>query len=269
MSEQSSVCLARVCAVSFLNTVPLIYGFLRGAQRGLAELSFGVPSECADRLENGAADVGLVPVIEIPRLGLQAVPGLGIACRGAVRSILLISRVPLPGVRTLAADANSRSSVALARIVLDRRYGVRPEVRKYPPDPAAMLAAADAAVLIGDPALRVDPAKLDCFVFDLGEEWMELTGLPMVFAIWAARRGFDAAGLDEAFLASWRHGMAHIDEIVAAESASRRLPAELVRDYLTRRIVFEIGEAERRGMALYLDYARRSGILVSSGAFSA
>jgi predicted solute-binding protein len=235
----------------------------------LADLSLCVPSECADRLENGEADVGLVPVIEIPRLGLKTVSAVGIACRGAVRSILLVSKVPLREVRTLAADANSRSSVALARIVLERRHGARPEFRKRPPELAAMLAEADAAVLIGDPALRVSPATAGHRVFDLGQEWFELTGLPMVFATWAARRGVDTSGLEEAFLASWRHGMTHLDDIVAAESAARRLPRELVRNYLTHRIVFEIGEAERSGMALYLDYARRSGILESSGAFSA
>ncbi len=258
----------RVCAVSFLNTVPLIDGFVNGEQRALAQLSVCVPAECARRLERGEADVGLVPVIEIPRLGLRPVAELGIACRGAVRSILLISKVPLSAVRSVAADSSSRSSIALARIVLERRYGARPAFREHPPELSAMLAQADAAVLIGDPALRADPARLGYPAFDLGQEWLELTGLPAVFAVWAARPGFDGAALRAAFHASWRRGMARLEEIVAAESMARGLGAELVRDYLTRRIVYEIGCEERRGLALYLEYARQSGILESSGAVS-
>ena len=142
----------RVSAVSFLNTVPLVWGFLRGPQRGLVDLSFDVPSVCADRLATGDADVGIVPCAELDPLGLDFLCETGIACRGPVRSILLVSKVPLRRIRSLAADASSRSSVMLTRVLLAERYGVIPELSSQPPVLEQMLAKADAALVIGDPA---------------------------------------------------------------------------------------------------------------------
>jgi chorismate dehydratase len=142
---------------------------LHGAQRDLFNLSFCLPSECARRLAEGEAALGIVPVIEKARQGLVMVPGTGIACRGAVRSILLVSRVQFGKIRTLATDSGSRTSVELARIILAHRYGVLPEIVSMAPELAPMLEEADAALIIGDPALRLDPSKLPYHVIDLGE----------------------------------------------------------------------------------------------------
>jgi predicted solute-binding protein len=245
-----------VCAVSFLNTAPLVWGLVHGRQRGLFDLTFCLPSECADRLAAATADVGIVPAIEAARLGLDPLPGCGIACRGAVRSILLVSKVPFERIRTVAADSSSRTSVALARIILARRYGVDPAFLSHPPALEAMLEAADAALIIGDPALRIDPAALPWRTLDLGAEWWELTGLPMVFAVWAARPGYGSPELAETFLDSLRFGLERLEEIVAREAASRGFEESLVRDYLTRNVVLEFGEGERLGLERFLDYAR-------------
>jgi predicted solute-binding protein len=246
----------RVCAVSFLNTTPLVWGMLHGPQRGLFDLEFRVPAGCAAQVASGAADIGIVPSIELIRQNLEIVPGAGIACRGAVRSILLIAKCPAEEVRTLAADSSSRTSVQLARVLLARKYGTAVDVVLHPPDLDAMLRIADAALVIGDPALRIDPARLPCRVYDLGAEWVEMTGLPMVFAVWAARRSVATAQVAEAFRGSWQYGRAHMDEIVAVESASRGFPPEFVRTYLTRHIVHELGPREYEGMNLFLEYAR-------------
>lgn len=246
-----------MCAVSYLNTVPLIWGMLHGRQRGLFELGFAVPSGCADRLAAGQADVGIVPSAELERLDLEILRGTGIACRGAVRSILLVLKTAPEAVRTLAADAGSRTSIVLARIILAERYGARPRIAPMPPDLDAMLAAADAAVIIGDPALRVDPGVLPYRVLDLGEEWWTLTGLPMVFAVWAARREAFASALADLFLDSCRFGRAHLDEIVRQEAGPRGIPEALARDYLSRRIIHELGEEEYRGLAAFLERAGR------------
>ena len=245
----------RVCAVSYLNTAPLIWGLCHGPQRGIFDVRCELPSVCADQLRSGAADIGLVPVIEMKRQGLELFPGCGIACRGPVRSILLVSRVPWPEVRTLAADAGSRTSVMLARIILGRKFGLEPEVRTRPADLAAMLAECDAALVIGDPALHIDPAALPHAWMDLGEEWTRLTGLPMVFAVWAGRPGIVTPERTLTFLESYRYGKDHLDEIAAAEEARRGLPAALIRRYLTEHIAFELGEAEYAGLGLYLQYA--------------
>jgi len=250
----------RVCAVSYLNTVPLVWGMLEGAERGRFELSFSVPSECADRLAAGEVDIGIVPSVELPRLNLGLIPGTGIACRGAVRSILLISKVAPGQVRLLAADSSSRTSVALARILLARRWGAQPVVRSYPPDLPRMLEAADAALLIGDPALRVEIERLPYAVHDLGQEWVEWTGLPMVFAVWACRAGLEPGELAPAFLDSCRFGLEHLDDIVRLEAPRRGISEALAREYLTRRVVLELGEPEYEGLRLFLGYARELAV---------
>ena len=246
----------RICAVSYLNTTPLVWGMLYGPQQGLFDLEFRIPSECADRLATGAADIGIVPSFELTRQDLEVIPGAGIACHGAVRSILLISRCPAGEIRTLAADSSSRTSTELARVILERRYAVQVETIPHSPDLDAMLRAADAALIIGDPALHIDPAALPHHVYDLGAEWLELTDLPMVFAVWAARRGVVTAGVADAFRASCAWGRARIEEIVAAESGRRGFPPVLVRDYLTRHIVHELGPREYEGMERFLSWAR-------------
>lgn len=255
----------RVCAVSYLNTVPLVWGMLHGLERERFDLSFCLPSECAARLESGAADIGIVPSIEAARQGLAIIPGAGIACHGPVRSILLVTKVHPSRIRTLALDASSRSSAMLARIVLSRRYGAEPTAVSMPPDLPAMLEAADAALVIGDPALRLEPERLGLATLDLGAEWCEMTGLPMVFAVWACRPEALAPGLAEAFLGSCRFGIEHLEDIVRLEAAPRRLPEALARDYFAHRIVLELGERHYEGMRLFVQYAREFDTVVSTG----
>ena len=252
--------------MSYLNTAPLVWGFVHGPHRALFDLEFCLPSECALRLEAGAADIGIAPSIEFERQGLELLPGAGIASRGAVRSILLVARTPLDQVRTLAADTSSRTSTVLARIVLERRYGVSPRLIARPPDLPAMLAEADAALIIGDPALRVDPARLPYQTLDLGAEWQAMTGLPMVFAVWGRRPGVPAdAAVTEAFAASCRFGRERLDEIARCEAAPRGLDEAFACEYLRRNIVNELGAEEYAGMRLFLQYARESAMLGASG----
>ena len=241
----------RVSAVSYLNTVPLVWGMLHGEQSELFDLSFSLPAECASDLANGSVSIGLVPCIELARQPLRVIPGAGIACHGAVRSILLVSKVPFAQIETLAVDSSSRTSVMLTRIVLEKKYGIQPEFHSHPPNLPAMLDHADACLIIGDPALHLDPATLPFHVMDLGAEWFALTGLPMVFAVWASRT--DAP--PEPFMDSLRFGKSHIDEIVDLEYKRRGITRELAHGYLTRVIVFELGAKEYQGMALFLEYA--------------
>jgi chorismate dehydratase len=254
----------RVCAVSYLNTVPLVWGLLHGPQRGLFDVSFCLPSECSERLAAGGAEIGIVPSIEAARQELAIIPGAGIACHGPVRSILLVTKVSPQRIRTLATDSSSRSSAVLARIVLDRRYGAQPRVVSMPPDLSNMLQAADAALVIGDPALRLKPELLPFTTLDLGGEWWEMTGLPMVFAVWACRPEALTPDLAEAFRGSCRYGLDHIEDNIRAEAPARNLPETLAREYLTRRVVLELGEREYEGMRLFVEYARQSDTLVSS-----
>jgi predicted solute-binding protein len=205
---------------------------------------------------SGQADIGIIPSFELTRHEYAVVPGVGIAARGAVRSILLVSRCPAESIRTLAADTSSRTSVALARVLLARKFGVRPEIVARPPDLDTMLEGMDAALIIGDPALRIDPDKLPYHVYDLAREWTGLTGLPMVFAVWAGRKEVIDPSVIRVFQDSEQYGRRHLAEIVAAESAGRGFPVETVRAYLNCHIVTRLGAAEEQGMALFLRYAR-------------
>jgi len=262
----------RVCAVSYLNTAPLVWGFERSPDavlRSMFDLHYALPSKCADELAAGAADIGIVPVIEMARQKLAYFPGTGIACHGPVRTILLISKVPIPQIRTLAADAGSRSSVMLARVILAEKYGADPKIFSRPADLAAMLGEADAALIIGDPALHLDPATLPFETLDLGGEWNAMTGLPMVFAVWAGRKEVIQERYAQAFAASCRYGLEHVREIAREQPAVRGVPEPLALEYLTRHIVFELGERDYQGMKLYLKSALRLDRVMIPGAVSA
>jgi chorismate dehydratase len=193
----------------------------------------------------------LVPCAELDRIGLDFLPELGIACNGPVRSILLISRGPFEEIRKLAVDSSSRTSEALARIILGERYGCRPEITALAPSLEDMLVENDAALIIGDPALRLDPVALRYNVLDLGAEWVKWSGLPMVFAVWAGRSEFLTAQAAAAFRGSYEWAWEHVDEMVEHAGRERGFDATLVRDYFTRYIVYPLGPKHLEGLALF------------------
>lgn len=247
--------LFRIGAVSYLNTVPLVWGMLNGPQEASVDLTFSIPSVCAQQVEDGVTQVGLVPVAEIARQGLEIVPGVGISCVGAVRSILLVSRVPIRHIKTLAADLSSRTSVQLARVILRERYGVEATIHREAPLLNTMLAGADAALVIGDPALKIDPDSLAYECLDLGAEWYALTGLPMVFAAWAGKPGLPIRALGEITRGSYDFGKWHLEEIIESEYQTRGITRRLAERYLREYIRFEIGTAEQKGLDAFLELA--------------
>jgi chorismate dehydratase len=218
-------------------------------------MNYALPSECADQLGSGEADIGIVPVIEMARQKLDYFRSTGIACRGAVRSILLVSKVPLKEIKTLATDTGSRTSVMLSRIILAEKYGVTPSLISRRAELATMLGEADAALVIGDPALHLDPATLPFETLDLGSEWTGMTGLPMIFALWAGRKEVMQPRYEQAFLDSCRYGLAHMNQIVSEQSPIRRITEQLAREYLTSHIVFELNARDHEGLELYLKHA--------------
>jgi predicted solute-binding protein len=229
---------------------------LHGPQRDFFDLDFQIPAVCADQVASGKADIGIIPSFELTRQSLAIVPGTGIACHGPVRSILLISKCPAAEIRRLAVDSSSRTSVQLARVLLAQRYGAHPELHPHAPDMEAMLQVADACLIIGDPALAIDPFALPYEVHDLGGEWVETTGLPMVFAVWAGRAAVITPEVRDVFTQSCRYGRERIEEIVASEAPALGLAPELVREYLTHHIVHELGPRDYDGMERFLNCAR-------------
>jgi chorismate dehydratase len=236
----------RVGAVTYLNTKPLIYD-LEALAPG-AELVLDVPSRLADLLADGQLDVALIPAIEYFRAGSYTiVPHLAIASRGPVLSVTLFSRVPWPAIRRVALDEGSRTSAALAQILLRKRYGVSPAVVPLPLDGAAEEADADAVLLIGDRAMR---ACLPGFAhaFDLGQEWHDWTGLPFVYAFWAVREGAELGPVEQALYEARRRGCARIGEIAHREARPLGLDAGFCRRYLAHIIHFDLGPREQAGL---------------------
>jgi chorismate dehydratase len=178
----------RIALVQYLNSAPLGWGFSRGPQREQLEVQLCTPAECADRLRDGVVEAGLIPVAEYQRIGaLRVVPGISIATQGRARSVLLVGRVPAPKMRSVALDSSSRTSALLVQILLSEWFDVRPKFLSSSLDMKSMLGHHDGALIIGDRALC---SRLqNYYVYDLGEYWVRMTGLPFVFAFWVCRSG--------------------------------------------------------------------------------
>lgn len=246
--------MLRLGAVSYLNAAPLVEGLERDAR---FELTRDVPARVAESLHAGALDLGLIPAIEYAAGDYAVVPGIAIACRGAVRSVCLFHRGPTLGApRRVALDTGSRTSVALTRVLLRERLGRDPEYVVLPPDPEAMLDVADAALVIGDRALHYDRPRLD-----LGAAWLEATGLPFVFAFWAGRPGALEARDVDSLLAARRAGLARRDELASAWGAPDAARAARQREYLERNIVYELGAAELAGLREFYRRAHALGLV--------
>ena len=263
----------RISVVEYLNTAPLAWGFTDGPLRDRYTTSFAVPSECAEALRRGEADVGSIPAIEYQRINdLVILPGMAVAARGPVRSILVVAKRPIERARRIALDISSRSSAALVRLLCAGRWGIAPEFVEAAPDPEAMLAEADAALLIGDPALRValraeaSPEELPVrgypavYLYDVAHEWREMTGRPCVLAMWVARRGVARPEVVADFLASRDYGLARIPEIAAAAAGQLDLPSRELERYLRENIQFSLDEESRAGLELYFRLCAEAGL---------
>jgi chorismate dehydratase len=246
----------RIASVPFVNAQPLTWGFARGPYRGMFRLQHVPPSRIPDLLRSGKVDVGLIPSIEYLGLtGVELLPQMCIASKRRVRSVYLASRVPLEQVRSVALDANSRTSVALLKIILWHK-GVRDAAyTEQAPSLKAMLRGHDAALLIGDAALTADTTGL--FVHDLAAEWFALTGLPFVFALWAIRPGVVLPDGVRPFLESRRIGMTQVPAIAAQAGESLKIPPESIESYLKTNIHFYLGSEERHGLELFFRHAQQ------------
>jgi chorismate dehydratase len=255
-AERSSL---RVGAVQYLNTKPLIHGL---ANRGL-DLSFDLPSRLADRLGAGGLDIALIPSVELFRQpDHRIVSDACIACRGPVMSVKLLFRTAPDRARSLAMDEGSRTSAALAQILLAQRFGIRPRTELLPIGSTSDETSADAVLLIGDRALG--PA--DCsgafqVVWDLGDEWCRWTGLPFVFAVWAARPGVELIGVVERLNAAKDAGKANLASIAAAEAGRHGLTVPQCLSYLRDNLHYDLGTREVEALSLFRRYADELGLI--------
>ena len=276
----------RVSAISFLNPAPLLYNFEHEPERTRLRERYDVhytsPSICAAELNSGVADLGLIPIASLtPELAI--VPGCTIASMDEVRSILLLVKNPshasihdaLSSVGNVAADTASRSSVAYARILFQHFHHTCPAFIEHPADPISMLASADAALLIGDPALlaRDRRAAIDAAIgtpllwLDLAHLWRERTRLPWVAAVWAVRpKTLTPAGLTQAqlitdLISSRNAGLAHTEELVAEWAPRLPIGPSTIRNYLTRNIHYTLDADCLKAIALFRTLATSIGAL--------
>ncbi len=256
----------KISAISYLNTAPLLWDFERGDTGAEFDLSYTLPSACAGALRDGTADIGIIPAAAYTAIpNLLVIPDVAIAARHPVRSILLVSKVPLEKVRTVALDTSSMTSVALTKILFARWLGGAREYSSVPPQLDAMLSSCDAALLIGDPALQVDRSRF--VTLDLAKEWIARTGKSFVFAFWAIRRqalaGRNGTTIGDTFKKSRDHGV-HPEnlETITQEWVPRlNLPAQLIRSYLTHHIHYYLDPPCLEGLRLFYRYGAELGVL--------
>lgn len=276
----------RISIVQYLNTAPLVRGFTHGPLAGKYDLSFTVPSQCAEALRLGAADIAIIPAIEYQRIpGLAILPDIAIASQNRVRSLLLIAKKPIQGVQSIALDRSSRSTQALTRILAARHWNISPEFVEAEPDLRSMLAGADAALIIGDPALRIAMAveknsavgpdgRCVCqaatlgitspeifHLYDIVGEWRNFTGLPAVMAVWAGRREILTPEMVADFTTSRDYGLLSIGDISAEAARELELPQRELESYLRHNIDFRLGEENRRGLERYFQEAADLGLI--------
>jgi chorismate dehydratase len=257
----------RISAISYLNTAPLMWDFEHGEAGRAFDISYTLPSACARALEAGTADIGIIPAaayVQVP--GLMVLPGIAIASRRPVRSILLVSKVPLDKIRTVALDTSSLTSVALTKVLFEKWLGGGRTFTPMAPDIEKMLAAHDAGLVIGDPALQIDRSRY--LTLDLAEEWIRYTGKPFVFAFWAVRgdalhEAAPSQDLATIFQQSRDHGLepANLDQITREWAPRLRISGRDVRSYLTESIHYQLDAACLEGLQLFYRYAAEIGAL--------
>jgi chorismate dehydratase len=244
----------RLGAVSYLNARPLTWALDRSPDRWRIRYDF--PSVCSGLLRAGDVDLGLVPSIDyLDAADYRMVPGVGIGSRGPVASVALFTRVPIAAVRRVALDTSSRTSVALVKVLCRHRFDIDPQFVAHGPDLEAMTRAADAALLIGDPALEADPAACGLQKIDLGAEWTAMTGLPFVYAAWTGRS--DAVTAEDVRLLqeAQAEGVRSTDAIAAEYGRGNPAVTARAAAYLRDNVKYGLGPAEIAGLQMFLDYA--------------
>ncbi|HYL99564.1 MAG TPA: menaquinone biosynthesis protein [Blastocatellia bacterium] len=251
----------RISAISYLNTAPLMWDFEHGDAGRDFDISYTLPSACAQALAEGTADIGIIPAAAYAEIrGLQVFPEVAIASRRAVRSILLVSKVPMEKVRSVALDTSSMTSVALTKVLFEKWLGGGRTYTAMPPDVDAMLAEHDAGLLIGDPALKIDRARYH--TLDLAEEWIRHSGKPFVFAFWAVRidalkEASPSLDLPAVFQQSRDRGLesGNLNQIAREWAPRLDIAEQDVRSYLTQNIHYQLDPGCLEGLQLFYQYA--------------
>ena len=248
----------------FINAQPLLIPLKEKEQKLGVALVTGSPANLAEQLKAGELDLAMIPSIEYLKDSGQyrLLPGIAVASRGPVGTVLFASRLPLAEVRSVALDVRSRTSAALLQVLFGKEFSANVSLEPADPDPGIMLKNHDAALIIGDPAFGLRSAYPDLKIYDLSEQWFEKTGKTFVHAIVAVRNGIK---LDQEFLATVQEakmeGLSRVESIAKIESEQSGLDFETCLDYLSTKIIYDLGEEEITGLQRFRDLSFEKGIL--------
>jgi chorismate dehydratase len=265
MNRKQQQTRPRIAASSYLNTAPLIWSFIHGSQREQVELfTDTAPARCAEMLLNGEVDAALVPIIEYQRIpDIAIVPDVCVGSRTAVKSVVLVTRKNnLKKIESVALDESSRTSVTLVKIIFREFLGFEPKWATSAPDLRSMLGHADAALIIGDPAMQIPREEFR--VFDLATLWREFTGFGFVFAMWMMRKDAVERVRSVDFAAARDEGLANLNDIERTYVEQIGLSREEIRDYLTENIVFSVDEEMKKGLKRYFELAQKHELIDST-----
>jgi len=260
----------RVGHIQFLNCLPIYWGLVRSGALLDVELTKDTPDRLNDMLVAGDLDIGPISLVEYLKNAddLLLLPDVAVGSDGPVLSVNMVSQKPLAELRRVALGSQSRTSILLAQMWLAEVHGIRPEYFMCPPDVTAMLLEADAAVVIGDVALRAmhDAPRLGLDVYDLGQAWRQWSGLPMVFAVWAARRDYAEANpglvkdVHHAFVRSRDEALEHVDEIAEQAARWETFDAATLAHYF-RTLDFSLGDHQAQGIVEFSRRAAAAGVI--------
>ncbi|MDP4280909.1 MAG: menaquinone biosynthesis protein [Bacteroidota bacterium] len=240
-----------ITAVSYLNTFPFVYGIEKSGILDRFCLMLDVPSQCAENIRNGQADIGLVPVGALPDFSsFNYIPGYCIGAVSPVRTVLLLSQKPLPEITHIHLDYDSRTSVRLVRVLANHYWKIHPEWIPLKAGEAGL--SHESVVAIGDKTFNL--VKKYNYVYDLAEEWIRFTSLPFVFAVWISRVPLPSDQL-EVFRKALEFGVTHKKETL--EYFKNRLPSGIdCLDYFEHNISYEFDELKKKGLETFLQYIR-------------
>ncbi|MGR3218781.1 MAG: menaquinone biosynthetic enzyme MqnA/MqnD family protein [Candidatus Anammoxibacter sp.] len=248
----------KVGAVSYMNTKPLVWGLEKMSDT--VELYFDVPSRLSQMFDSGLLDVALLPVVRyFGNDKYRVISGVSIATKGAVESVNLFLKKDINSINEVALDTSSQTSRALTAIVLRELYGLNPNFVDWKSGPDIDSSDADAVLLIGDDAMKIKSDKYR--VLDLGDEWFKLTQLPFVFALWVTKCDTKLDGFDKTLQKVKENGLNAIDEIAAIEAARLNFSKETCLKYLSKSILYDLGDSEIKGLTRFYDFASRMGLI--------
>ncbi|MBI4854188.1 MAG: menaquinone biosynthesis protein [Acidobacteria bacterium] len=271
----------KIAASTYLNSAPLIYSFLKGSLKNTCDfIGDAAPSRCADLLKENLVDIALIPVIEYQSIKeIHLIPDVAIAAKESVKSVILVTKCPINKINSVSLDTSSRTSATLVKIILEKFYQIKPFYLTSFPNLSKMLSQSDAALIIGDPAIKIREENSSVYqIYDLAQEWRKFTKLPFVFACWGVNKRIlwsdnqdglinnlssrlSSRGMVSLFIKAKEEGLSTLEEIVKEYSKDLEIDPDLLLDYLTSNVNYDLDKENLLGLELFYNLAFECGLI--------